>query len=152
MAVNLLQTNPPATTPSTTQGTNNNAQAATSPNTLQQLAQQIAIQDGLTGGVVYNAPTVTLTDVTQHDHSDAYLLYRLCSEKDFGIKIVNNTIYITDRARIDALPAIGTFVCPTPGNVGGWNGSGIEEWTFREETEERTIRLAMYHPTILRPG
>lgn len=106
------------------------------PTTLQQLAQTVASQDGLTGGVIYNAPTVQIDDLAQHDHSDAFMLFRLCSEKDFGIKIVNSTIFIQDRAAIDNLPAIGTFYCPVPGNVGGWNGCGIEEWTFREESED----------------
>ncbi len=74
--------------------------------------------------------------VDQHDHSDAYMLKKICSEHDFNYKIVNGFLWIRSNEDVEAQAPIGTIVCPTPTEVGGLNGSGLISWEFRENTED----------------
>ncbi len=79
-------------------------------------------------------PQITRAD--QHDHSDAYMLKKICSENDFSYKVVNGTLFVRSNEDVEAQASIGTIVCPTPTNVGGLNGSGLLSWEFRENTED----------------
>ncbi len=74
--------------------------------------------------------------VDQHDHSDAYMLKKICSEHDFSWKVVNGTLWIRANADVESQSPIGTIVCPSPTDIGGLNGSGLVSWEFRENTED----------------
>src|SRR5258707_6758978 len=112
------------------------------PTTLRTLATQVCQQDGITGGLQMTAPDQSIGNVTQHDHSDAYLLHRLCKQDDYNMKVVNNTMYITDAAAAEATASLGTIMCPTNDDPGGWQGSGMIRWEFREETEDTQYATA----------
>lgn len=101
---------------------------------LKALATQICKADGITGGLVMTAPDFSISGVSQHDHSDMYLLHRICAQKDYYIKVVNNTLYIISAATVDTLAPIFQIYCPSPGNPGGYMNSGMEDWEFKEET------------------
>jgi hypothetical protein len=105
------------------------------PTTLKDVATQIANQDGMTLSYkASNNPKIQRVDI--HDHSDAYALQKLCSDNDFQMKVVNNTIYITDMKDVESAPALGTIVCPTDLSVGGLNNQGILKWEYTETVED----------------
>ncbi len=112
------------------------------PTTLRALATQVCQQDGITGGLQMTAPDQPIANKTQHDHSDAYLLHSLCKQYDYNMKVVNNTMYITDAAAIEATASLGAIMCPTNFDPGGWQGSGMKRWEFREETEDSQYATA----------
>jgi hypothetical protein len=72
----------------------------------------------------------------QHDHSDAFMLKKICSENDFSYKVVNGVLWVRSNEDVEAQSAIGTIVCPSPTDIGGLNGSGITSWEYRENTED----------------
>ena len=99
------------------------------------VASQIATDNGLT--LKYQPTTnPTMERFDQHDHSDAFALERACDPNDFLPKIVNGQLWIRDRHEVEMSALVGTIVCPSTGNVGGLNGSGIIDWEFVQNTED----------------
>jgi hypothetical protein len=109
--------------------------AAWSQTTVSGVAGQIATDNGWTLKFL-PASDPASTRIDQHDHSDAYMLRKLCSENDFSFKIVSNTLWIRDNQEVEKQAPIGTIVAPTPDNVGGLNSSGIIDWSYSESTED----------------
>lgn len=105
------------------------------PSTLKDVATQVASQDGLQ--LQYLATSnPQVQAVTQHEHSDAYLLKKLCRDNDLSYKVVNKTIYIRDVGQVEQQSPIGTIYCDETENPGGWNNSGIKKWEYLETTED----------------
>jgi hypothetical protein len=103
--------------------------------TLQAIAGQIATANALT--LQWNPTTnPQIARADQHDHSDAYMLQKLCSENDFSFKVVNNVLWIRSNEDVESSGAVGTITCPTSADPGGLNGSGIIRWEFKEATED----------------
>ena len=103
--------------------------------TVRDVASQIATDNGLT--LNYTPSTnPAMQRVDQHDHSDAYMLKKICSDNDYSFKIVNGQLWVRDRHQVETGPSVGTIVCPSTGNVGGVNGSGVIRWEFIETTED----------------
>jgi hypothetical protein len=103
--------------------------------TVKDVANQIAIDNGLT--LKYDpASNPQMDRVDQHDHSDAYMLQKIASTNDFSYKIVNNSLWIRDRHQVETGSAVGTIICPSKGNIGGINNSGVIDWEFIETTED----------------
>ncbi|MGD0178762.1 MAG: hypothetical protein ABSC15_03025 [Terriglobales bacterium] len=102
---------------------------------LQGLAQKVATDNGLQLKYLPSTnPPIGRAD--QHDHSDAYMLAKLCSENDMVMKIKDGTLWIRSYADIENSSPVGTFICPTAENVGGLNGRGLLDWDFSEQTED----------------
>jgi len=72
----------------------------------------------------------------QHDHPDAYMIAKICSENDAIMKVRDDTLWVRSMSDIENQPPVGTFICPTEGNPGGLNGRGILDWEFTEQTED----------------
>jgi hypothetical protein len=73
----------------------------------------------------------------QHDHSDAHMVSKLCSEHDYLMKIKDGTLTIRDYADVESAGPVGTFICPSQmTGVGGLNGKGIQNWTFSDSLED----------------
>jgi hypothetical protein len=103
---------------------------------LKTIATQIASDNGLTLRYL-PADNPKIDRVDQHDHSDAFMLSKLCSEHDFRMKFAGEkTLVIQDSKTIESAPPVGTFICPTAGNVGGLNGKGILDWEFCDSLED----------------
>jgi hypothetical protein len=118
------------------------------PTSLKALAQLVANENGWS--LNFNATDFNITRVDQHDFSDATLLHRICGEKYYTYKVVGNTLFISDMASVESQPAIGTFVCPSTTEVGGFNGSGLVRWELRAESEDcmyAVSRSAMFDQT-----
>ncbi len=103
--------------------------------TVSGIAQQIAADNGWQ--LKYTPSTDEKMDrVDQSDHSDAFMLKKICSEHDFSWKVVNNTLWIRSNEDVESQSPIGTIVCPSTTEIGGLNNSGIVSWEFRENTED----------------
>jgi hypothetical protein len=112
-------------------------QPGSTPITLSQLADIVCQTDGITGGCQYTAGTdPAISSVAQHDHSDSYMLKKLCQEHDFTMKYKNDTLYISDMESVEAQAPSFNLVCPTQQQIGGINNSGMLHWEFCEETED----------------
>jgi hypothetical protein len=99
------------------------------------IAAQIASDNNLT--LKYTPSTNPMIErLDQHDHSDAYALQRAIDGSDFVPKVVNGQLWIRSMHEVEMAPAVGTIVCPSTGNVGGVNGSGVLDWEFTEMTED----------------
>jgi hypothetical protein len=102
---------------------------------LQTIAQQIATDNKLTLRYMpKDNPKIARAD--EHDHSDSYLLAKLCSEHDFVPKIKDGILTIRDYKDVESGGPVGTFICPTKFNTGGLNGKGIENWEFCDSLED----------------
>ena len=105
--------------------------------TVQAVAAQIATDNQLTLNAPPDAASKQMDRVDQHDHSDAYMLKKICSENDYSYKVVNGVLWIRDRHVVEQSASVGTIVCPSPQTgPGGLNGSGVENWEFIETTED----------------
>ncbi len=103
--------------------------------TLKDYAQQVATQDGLQ--LQYLPKTnPTIQRIDQHDHSDSYMLHKLCSEQDFSFVVKNGAIWIRDMADVEALSSLGTITCPTSLLLGGWQNGGLTRWEYVETVED----------------
>lgn len=103
--------------------------------TLKQICQGVAGENGWQ--LQYLASTnPVIQRADQHDHSDANLLDRLCSEQDLVMKNVSGTLYIKSKTDLENQPPVGTMVCPSKGSVGGWNDTGLMRWEAEETTED----------------
>jgi hypothetical protein len=103
--------------------------------TLKDVAQKICDQDGKQLQYLPSRnPTIQRAD--QHDHSDSYMLHKLCSDNDFQFIEKNNTIWIRDMKDVESQSAIGTIQCPTKNQPGGWQNQGLLKWEFLETVED----------------
>lgn len=105
---------------------------------LKTIAGQIATDNKLTLRYMpTDNPKIARAD--EHDHSDAYMLSKLCSEHDYVMKIKDGVLNITAYKDVETKGPVGTFICPvtTPiGIIGGLNGNGIESWEFQDSLED----------------
>jgi hypothetical protein len=109
--------------------------------TVRDVANQIALDNSL---ALKYTPTTnpTLSRFDQHDMSDAVALERACDPNDFLPKIVNGQLWIRDRHEVETSAPVGTIVCPSTGNVGGVNGSGVLDWEFVQNVEDADYAAA----------
>jgi phage protein D len=103
--------------------------------TVKDVVHQIATDSQLTPNYT-PATNPAMERLDQFDHSDAVALHRACDPHDFLPKVINNTLWIRDQHEVEMSSPVGTIVCPSTGNVGGINGSGIIRWEFSEATED----------------
>lgn len=103
--------------------------------TVQDVVNQIAADNGLTPRYT-PSKNPKMERVDQHDHSDAFMLRKIGSENDFSSKVVNKNLWVRDVREVETSTAVGTIICPTPGNPGGLNNCGIIRWEFVETTED----------------